>query len=84
MIPAAKCYMIYINRRIEGHFAKDCPQGGGRACRNCGQEGHIAKECDQPVNMDNVTCRNCEKTGHFSKECPEPKDCKAISPTNTS
>lgn len=57
-------------------MAKDCPQGGGRACRNCGQEGHIAKDCDQPRNMDSVTCRNCEKTGHFSKECPEPRGCK--------
>ncbi|KAM0483857.1 hypothetical protein ACHAPX_002358 [Trichoderma viride] len=59
-----------------GHFAKDCPDGGSRACRNCGQEGHISKDCDQPRNMDLVTCRNCEETGHYSKECPKPRDCK--------
>lgn len=31
----------YANRCQAGHFAKDCPQGGGgreggRGCRNCG------------------------------------------------
>ena len=76
--------LIYLSKQsltqfLEGHFAKDCPQGGGRACRNCGQEGHIAKECDQRRNMDTVTCRNCEKTGHVSKECPEPPDCESSS-----
>lgn len=61
---------------LAGHFAKDCPDGGSRACRNCGQEGHISKDCDQPKNMDSVVCRNCDETGHFSKECPKPRDCK--------
>lgn len=57
-----------------GHFSKDCPTGGGNACRNCGEEGHQSKECDKPRNPATVTCRNCEEMGHFSKECPKPRD----------
>lgn len=70
--------MFYLYRITDGHFAKDCPQGGGgnNACRNCGQEGHFAQDCDQPRNMDNVVCRNCEQHGHFSRDCPQPRDCK--------
>ncbi|KAI9716503.1 MAG: hypothetical protein M1828_007663 [Chrysothrix sp. TS-e1954] len=54
-----------------GHFAKDCPNGGGGgACRNCGQEGHFAKDCDQPRA---VKCRNCEQDGHMAKDCDQPR-----------
>ena len=57
-----------------GHFSKDCPTGGGIACRNCGEEGHVSKECDKPRNPATVTCRNCDETGHFSRDCPLPRD----------
>jgi len=65
-----------------GHFSKDCPTGGSKGCRNCGEEGHMAKECEKPRNMDTVTCRNCEKTGHFSKECPLPRDYSKVKCSN--
>ena len=45
----------------EGHYAKECPQGGGDGgCRKCGEEGHFAKECPQRAPGDNK-CRNCRE-----------------------
>ena len=65
-----------------GHFSKDCPTGGGNACRNCGEEGHMSKECDKPRNPATVTCRNCEELGHFSKDCPKPRDYSKVKCSN--
>lgn len=57
-----------------GHFSRDCPQGGSRACRNCDQEGHISKDCPEPRNIAKVQCRNCDEFGHMGKDCPKPRD----------
>ncbi|PGH09102.1 hypothetical protein GX51_00856 [Blastomyces parvus] len=65
-----------------GHFAKDCPQGDSRACRNCGLEDHTAKDCDKPRNPDTVTCRNCEEVGHFSRDCTKKKDWSKVQCNN--
>jgi len=59
----------------EGHFARDCPSGGGggsgdNKCRNCRQEGHMANDCPNPE-----VCRKCRKEGHMVAECPEPDKC---------
>jgi len=58
----------------EGHFARDCPEGGGGGgdgkCRNCRQEGHMASDCPEPE-----VCRRCRKEGHVKDDCPEPEKC---------
>jgi len=62
---------------VAGHFAKDCPQGGGSGeCRNCGKEGHRAKDCTEERK---IICRNCDEEGHVGKDCPKPRDCKSLS-----
>ena len=57
-----------LNAFTVGHFAKDCPTGGSRACRNCGEEGHMSKECDKPKNPENAICRNCDESKPASSQ----------------
>ena len=67
---------------VVGHFSKDCPSGGGNACRNCGQEGHKSKECTEPRNPATIQCRNCDEMGHVSKDCPKPRDYSRVKCSN--
>ena len=48
-------WLSAANNVPAGHFAKDCPTGGGggpRTCRNCDAEDHIAKECPKPKDCE--------------------------------
>ncbi|XP_059350996.1 probable ATP-dependent RNA helicase vasa-like [Daphnia carinata] len=65
----------------DGHFARECPKGGGggggggsRPCHKCGEEGHFARECPQAGGGGGSgprTCHKCGEEGHISRECPQ-------------
>lgn len=63
----------------EGHFARECPQGGGggggsRACFKCGEEGHMSRECPQGGGGGgggSRACYKCGEEGHISRDCPQ-------------
>lgn len=60
----------------EGHFARECPNGGGgfsggSGCRKCGQDGHFARECPNGGSGGGGSgCRKCGEEGHFARDCP--------------
>ncbi|XP_074598253.1 ATP-dependent RNA helicase vasa-like [Brevipalpus obovatus] len=67
----------------EGHFARECPDGGGsggggrgRACHKCGEEGHFSRECPSGGGTGGGGgrgrgCHKCGNEGHFARECPD-------------
>ncbi|XP_061180909.1 uncharacterized protein LOC133189557 [Saccostrea echinata] len=60
----------------EGHFARDCPQGGssgGRGCHKCGEEGHFARDCPKGGfgGGGGRGCHKCGEEGHFARDCPK-------------
>ncbi|XP_074598250.1 ATP-dependent RNA helicase vasa-like [Brevipalpus obovatus] len=66
----------------EGHFARECPDGGGsggggrgRGCHKCGKDGHFARECPDGGGGGGAGrgrgCHKCGKEGHFARECPD-------------
>ena len=59
----------------EGHFARDCPKGGGfsggsRGCHKCGEEGHFARDCPTGGSSGRPRgCHKCGEEGHFARDC---------------
>ncbi|KAK4356445.1 hypothetical protein RND71_025416 [Anisodus tanguticus] len=68
----------------DGHFARECPSGGGGGrssgggggggCYKCGEDGHIARECPSSGgggrSSGGGSCYKCGEDGHFARECP--------------
>lgn len=62
-----------------GHFAKDCPQGGGpKTCRNCG----LVLILGTPTSVERETNKVNSEEGHISKECDKPRNLDTVTCRN--